>query len=177
MLLYLLHHLLVRWITPGHLPHQIHIKSHSDVNLCPVFYLKACLCCTEWALMEEVRCISYCSLLLGNNIQHIPMCAKHFFFSWEHFEHCKGTYASHYPLWCCVVCSLGGWCFSGVHPTGRRLCRTFYASQILFLFLHHFYRLAPGLHSVGCPWFQWVVSLFVSVKHWPISSLANMLGC
>ena len=26
---------------PGDLPHQIHIQSHSNVNLCPVFYLKA----------------------------------------------------------------------------------------------------------------------------------------
>ena len=26
----------------GHLPPQIHIESHSSVNLCPVFYLKAC---------------------------------------------------------------------------------------------------------------------------------------
>ena len=32
---------------PGHLPPQIHIKSHSNVNLCPVFYLKAYLRCTE----------------------------------------------------------------------------------------------------------------------------------
>ena len=27
----------------GHLPPQIHIESHSNVNLCPVFYLKAYL--------------------------------------------------------------------------------------------------------------------------------------
>ena len=27
----------------GHLPSQIHIESHSNVNLCPVFYLKAYL--------------------------------------------------------------------------------------------------------------------------------------
>ena len=32
---------------PGHLPHQIHIESHSNVNLCPVFYLKAYLRDTE----------------------------------------------------------------------------------------------------------------------------------
>ena len=31
----------------GHLPPQIHIESHSSVNLCPVFYLKAYLRCTE----------------------------------------------------------------------------------------------------------------------------------
>ena len=31
----------------GHLPPQIHIESHSNVNLCPVFYLKAYLRHTE----------------------------------------------------------------------------------------------------------------------------------
>ena len=32
---------------PGDLPPQIHIKSHANVNLCPVFYLKAYLRRTE----------------------------------------------------------------------------------------------------------------------------------
>ena len=33
---------------PGHRPPQIHIESHSSVNLCPVFfYTKAYLRCTE----------------------------------------------------------------------------------------------------------------------------------
>ena len=32
---------------PSHLPPQIHIESHSNVNLCPVFYWKAYLRCTE----------------------------------------------------------------------------------------------------------------------------------
>ena len=32
---------------PGHHPPQIHIESHSNVNLFPVFYLKAYLRCTE----------------------------------------------------------------------------------------------------------------------------------
>ena len=32
---------------PGHLPPQIHIESHSNVNLCPDFYLKAYLRHTE----------------------------------------------------------------------------------------------------------------------------------
>ena len=31
----------------GHLPTQIHIESYSNVNLCPVFYLKAYLRHTE----------------------------------------------------------------------------------------------------------------------------------
>ena len=32
---------------PGHLPPQVHIESHSNINLCPVFYLKAYLRYTE----------------------------------------------------------------------------------------------------------------------------------
>ena len=31
----------------GHLPPQIHIDSQSNVNICPVFYLKASLHFTE----------------------------------------------------------------------------------------------------------------------------------
>ena len=31
----------------GNLPPQIHIESHSNINLCPVFHLKAYLRCTE----------------------------------------------------------------------------------------------------------------------------------
>ena len=37
---------------PGYLPPQIHIESHSNVNLCPVFYLKAYLRCTELFRMK-----------------------------------------------------------------------------------------------------------------------------
>ena len=37
---------------PGHLPPQIHIESHSSVNLCPVFYLKAYLRCNELFRMK-----------------------------------------------------------------------------------------------------------------------------
>ena len=32
---------------PGQLPPQIHIESHSNINLSPVFYLKAYLCHTK----------------------------------------------------------------------------------------------------------------------------------
>ena len=32
---------------PGHPSPQIRIESHSNINLCPVFYLKAYLRCTE----------------------------------------------------------------------------------------------------------------------------------
>ena len=40
-----------------HLGPQIHNESHSNVNLCPVFYLKAYLRCTE-SFREETRWIS-----------------------------------------------------------------------------------------------------------------------
>ena len=32
---------------PGHIPPHIHNESHSNINLCPLFCLKAYLCCTE----------------------------------------------------------------------------------------------------------------------------------
>ena len=60
---------------PGHLPPQVHIESHSNVNLCPVFYLKAYLRCTEPIRTKpDGSCVI--SLFLGNNRQHWPVCAK-----------------------------------------------------------------------------------------------------
>ena len=50
----------------GHLPPQIHIESHSNDNLCPIFYLKAYLRCTE----------SFRKKSDGNTRQHQPVCAK-----------------------------------------------------------------------------------------------------
>ena len=60
---------------PGHLPPQIRIKSHSNVNLCPVFYLKAYLRCTE-SFRKKSDGSRVTSLFLGNNRQHQPVCAK-----------------------------------------------------------------------------------------------------
>ena len=37
---------------PSHLLSQIHIESHTNVNVCPVFYLKAYLRCTEPCRMQ-----------------------------------------------------------------------------------------------------------------------------
>ena len=59
----------------GHLPPQICIKSHSNVNLCPVFYLKAYLRHTESFRMKSDGS-PVTSLFLGNNRQHQPVCAK-----------------------------------------------------------------------------------------------------
>ena len=59
----------------GHLPPQIHTESHSNVNLCPVFYLKAYLRHTEsFRSKPDGSCVT--SLFLGNNRQHWPVCAK-----------------------------------------------------------------------------------------------------
>ena len=59
----------------GHLPHQICIESHSNVNLCPVFYLKAYLRHTESFRMKPDGS-HVTSLFLGNNRQYQPVCAK-----------------------------------------------------------------------------------------------------
>ena len=58
-----------------HLPPQIHIESHSNVNLCPVFYLKAYLKHTE-SFSTKLDGSHVTSLFLGNNRQHWPVCAK-----------------------------------------------------------------------------------------------------
>ena len=59
----------------GHLPPQGHIESHSYVNVCPVFYLKTYLRCTESFRMKPDGSL-VTSLFLGNNRQHWPVCAK-----------------------------------------------------------------------------------------------------
>ena len=60
---------------PGHLPPQVHIESHSSVNLCPFFYLKASLRHTEsFRTNPDGSCVT--SLFLGNNRQLWPVCAK-----------------------------------------------------------------------------------------------------
>ena len=60
---------------PGHLLPQVHIESHSNVNLCPVLYLKAYLRHTESFKMKPDGS-NVTSLFLGNNRQHQPVCAK-----------------------------------------------------------------------------------------------------
>ena len=59
----------------GHLPPQVHIESHSNVNLCPVFYLKVYLRCTE-SFRTKPDGSHVTSLFLGNSRQHRPVCAK-----------------------------------------------------------------------------------------------------
>ena len=59
----------------GHLLPQVHIESHSNVSLCPVFYLKAYLRHTE-SFRTKPDGSHVTSLFLGNNRQHHPFCAK-----------------------------------------------------------------------------------------------------
>ena len=59
----------------GHLHPKIHIESHSSVNLCPVFYLKAYFRHTE-SYRTKPNGSHVTSLFLGNNRQQWPVCAK-----------------------------------------------------------------------------------------------------
>ena len=65
----------------GHLPPQISTDSHTNVNLCPVFYLKAYLRHTEPFRMKPDGS-HVTTLFWGNNRQHRPVCAKTIS-SWE----------------------------------------------------------------------------------------------
>ena len=51
----------------GHLPPQIHKKSHTNVNPCPVFLFEG---------LFEITCDFSFFWFLGNNKQHRPVCAK-----------------------------------------------------------------------------------------------------
>ena len=59
----------------GNLPPQICIESHSIVNFCPMFYLKACLQHTEplWKMMDGLW-VHF--LFIDNNRQCIPLYTK-----------------------------------------------------------------------------------------------------
>ena len=107
---------------PGHLPSQIHIESHSNVNLCPVFYLKAYLRCAEpFRKKSDGSCVT--SHFLGNNRQHRPVCAKTIS-SWVRKVLCVAkVHISPGSLWRgCRFCSLSGfvfpWCPSCRQGTG-----------------------------------------------------------
>ena len=60
---------------PGHLCPQIHIESHTNVNLCTVFYLKAYLRHTE-PLRKKPDGSHVTSFILVNSRQHRPVGAK-----------------------------------------------------------------------------------------------------
>ena len=59
----------------GHSPPQIHIEYHSNINLCPVFYLKAYLWCTDPLRKKSRRSLVSLSFL-DNNRQYMPVCTN-----------------------------------------------------------------------------------------------------
>ena len=99
----------------GHLPPQICIESHSNVHLCPIFYMKAYFRCTESFRMKPDGS-HVTSLFWGNNRQHQPVCAKTIS-SWV--RKVLDVAKAHMSLGHCCFCSLSSWCFSGDHPAGR----------------------------------------------------------
>ena len=109
----------------GHLPPQIHIESHSNVNLCTVFYLKAYLRHTE-PFRQKPDGLHVTSLFLGNSRQHKMVCAKTIS-SWVRKVLCVAK-AHMFSLGGCSFCSLRRLCFPGIHPPGRWLGQSFYAS-------------------------------------------------
>ena len=112
----------------GHLPSRICIESHSNVNLCPIFYLKGYLICTE-SFRTKPDGSHVTSLVLGNNRQHWPVFAKTIS-SWVRKVLCvaKAHISVGSLLGGCYFCSLSNWCFSGDHPAGRWLDQSFYTS-------------------------------------------------
>ena len=61
----------------SHLPHQIHIGSHSSVNLCPEIYLKAfCQHLLGSLLGRNWMDPGYLLVTLGSTFQYVP---KEFF--------------------------------------------------------------------------------------------------
>ena len=104
----------------GHLPPQIPIEfqSHSNVNLCPVFYLKAYLRHTESFRKKSDG--SQVTPLFWVTIGSISLSVlKAFLLGYGKFS----VLLRHICLWAlsggCCFCSLGSWCLSGDHPAGR----------------------------------------------------------
>ena len=111
-----------------HLPPQICIESHFNVNLCLVFYLKAYLRHTE-SFRKKSGGLCVTSLFVGNNRKHMPVCAKTIS-SWTRKLLCvaKAHMSPGSLQGGCSFCSLNGWCFPGVHTAGRGLGQSFYTS-------------------------------------------------
>ena len=53
----------------------MYIVSHSKVSVCPIFYLKAYLCCTK-PFRKKLYGLLETSLFLGNDKQHMSVCAE-----------------------------------------------------------------------------------------------------
>ena len=130
----------------GHLPPQICIESHSNVNLCPVFHLKAYLRCTE-SFRKKSDGSRVNSLFLGNNRQHWPVCAKTISsWVWKVLSVAK-AHVSGFSLGVAASAALvAGVSLVTILQAGD-WTRVSTPARTLFLYLHYYYRLAPGLHA------------------------------
>ena len=104
----------------GHLPPQICSESHSNANLCPEFSLTAYLQCIE-PLRKKLDGSHITSLVLSNNRQDKPVCAKTIS-SWVRNVLCiaRAQVSGFSPRYC-SICSLYRWCFPGVYSAGSWL--------------------------------------------------------
>ena len=133
---------------PGHLPPQVCIESHSNVNLCPVFYLKAFLRFTElFRIKPDGSCVT--SLFLGNSREHQPVCAKTIS-SWVRKVLCVAK--AHMSLGCLWgLLLLQPWQLVFPQwPSCRQVTGPKFLHQLGTISpLHYYYRLAPGL-CIAC---------------------------
>ena len=126
-----------------HVPPQIHIELHSSVDLCPVFYLKDYLYCTEPKKLDGSQ---VSTLFLGNNKKYMLVCAKMIS-----------------SLGRKVLCIAKAHMFLGAAASATLLANVSLASilwggdwtRVLtparhFFHLYYYYRLAPGFCAAYC---------------------------
>ena len=134
---------------PGYFSLQIHNDSYSSANLCPLFYMKAHLCCLE-SFRKKLDGSFVTSLFFGNNRQCMPVCAK-MIYSWVRkvLSIAKAHVWEIYrvlqclPLWWLEF----AWC-----PSSRQVTGPEFLPQLdTFFNMYHYYRLASGLCARCCP--------------------------
>ena len=134
---------------PGHLPPQICIESHTNVHLCPIFYLKAYLRYTKPSSMKpDGSCVT--SLVLGNNRQDRPVCVKTIY-SWVRKVLCVAkAHMSLGSFWRVAASAAlaAGVSLVSILQAGDWASVSTPARH--FFPLHYYYRLAPGVCTVCC---------------------------
>ena len=144
---------------------SIHIESYFYVNLCPMFYLKAYLCHTE-PFRKKSDAFWVISLFLGNNRQHMAMCAKMIsslvgkvlcnakvHVSLGAVQGAIGSAALAAVVSLTPILQAGNWTRVSTPVTD-------------YFFTHHYYRLAAGFSVRCCPGPKWIDDmLLVSIKH------------